>query len=228
MSAPPWLGVVFDYVGPDTDLPIGTVDPWGLLCGYDFSVKKRIQVNLGMSTGYQIYDQHGVYFLTFSIVDWIDIFSRKGYKDIIIDSLKYCVSAKGLIVYGYVIMTNHMHIIVRSESGKLSDTIRDFKKFTAKKIIEAIQREPESRREWILHRLAWNASKHARNSNYQLWTHNNHAIQITSRPFFYQRLNYVHENPVRAGIVARAEDYLYSTARSLMENNKVHFELHGV
>ncbi len=179
-----------------------------------------------MSTGYQIYDQNKAYFLTFTIVDWVDIFSRKVYRDIVIDSMKYCIEAKGLVVYGFVIMTNHVHLIARSDNGKLSDTIRDFKKYTAKRILETIVTEPESRREWLLHRFAWNASQNARNSVHQVWTHENHTIEITSQSFFDQKLNYIHENPTRAGWVERVEDYVYSSAKALLENKLIHFKLH--
>jgi REP element-mobilizing transposase RayT len=58
-----------------------------------------------------------------------------------------------MVVFGYVIMSNHIHFIVQSKDGKLSDLIRDFKKFTAKTILEKIQSEPESRREWMLERI---------------------------------------------------------------------------
>lgn len=179
-----------------------------------------------MSTGYQIYDQYGTYYLTFTIVDWVDVFSRKAYRDIIIDSLAYCIKNKGLHVYGYVIMTNHIHIIARSGSGKLSDTIRDFKKYTARNIIDTIQQEPESRREWLLHRFTWNAAQNERSSNHQVWTHENHAIEITTRPFFQQKLDYIHQNPVRAGWVEREGDYIYSSAKALYNNIGQPFELH--
>jgi len=171
-----------------------------------------------MSNGYQITDQYGTYFLTFTVVDWVDIFTRPVYKDIIIDSLRYCISSKALIVYGYVIMTNHIHIIARSNNGKLSDTIRDFRKYTARNVIDAIIAGPESRREWLLHRLEWNAAQHERNSKYQLWTHENHAIYVTTKDFFRQKLEYIHQNPIRAGIVLREEDYIYSSAATLFCN----------
>jgi REP element-mobilizing transposase RayT len=72
-----------------------------------------------MSDSYQIKDQEGTYFLTCQVVGWVDVFSRQTYRDIIIDSLGYCISEKKLLVYAYVIMTNHVHLIVRSEAGKL-------------------------------------------------------------------------------------------------------------
>ena len=178
-----------------------------------------------MSTGYQVYDQYGTYYLTFSVVDWVDVFSRKIYRDIVIDSLKYCVSQKAFHVYGYVIMTNHIHIIIRSGNGKLSDTIRDFKKYTSRSIIEAIQQEPESRREWLLHRCTWNAMQNERSSTHQLWTHENHAMEITTQPFFRQKLDYIHQNPVRAGWVEREEDYIYSSAKALYTNQPGPFAL---
>ena len=113
-----------------------------------------------MSQGYQIYDQHSLYYLTFQIVNWVDVFTRLAYKEIIIDSLNYCRKNKGLELYGYVIMTNHIHLIARSkESNQLSDTIRDFKKFTSKKLIEAIKDHPESRREWLLRKFSYEAQK---------------------------------------------------------------------
>ena len=171
-----------------------------------------------MSTGYQIADQYATHFITPTIVDWVDIFTRNVYRDIIIDSLNFCIRNKSLKLYGYVIMTNHLHLILRSENGQLSDTIRDFKKFTASSILDAIKNGPESRREWMLHRFEWNAAQNKRSSNNQLWTHENRAEEIRTLRFFNQKLNYIHENPVRAGWVERPEDYVYSSAKSLLLN----------
>jgi REP element-mobilizing transposase RayT len=165
-----------------------------------------------MSTGYQITNQYGLYFVTFTVVDWVDIFSRKIYRDIVIVSLKHCIEHKGLKIYGYVIMTNHLHLIIQGAQGNLSGIIRDFKKFTSVKILDAIKEEPESRREWLLHRFAWNAAQRTANSHFQLWTHSNHAEELFSHPFFLQKLNYLHQNPVRAGWVEKEEDWCYSSA----------------
>ncbi len=109
-------------------------------------------------------------------------------------------------------MTNHVHLIIESANENLSDVIRDIKKFTAYKIIEAVKNEPESRREWVLHRFSYNASLRSTNSNYQVWTHENHSIEIFTKDFFIQKSNYIHQNPVRAGWVEKEEDYLYSSA----------------
>lgn len=167
-----------------------------------------------MSTGYQIKDQEGLYYLTFQVINWIDIFTRQIYRDIVIENLKYCQQNKGLQVFAYVIMSNHIHIIANSSEGKLSDTIRDFKKFTSRVIIENVKEGNESRKNWMLNQFKFAASKHSRNENYQFWTHENHAIELRTPDFIREKIEYIHNNPVRAGIVEKPEDYLYSSARN--------------
>jgi REP element-mobilizing transposase RayT len=165
-----------------------------------------------MSTGYQIVEQDALHYVTFQIVRWVDLFTRKVYRDIVIDSLKYCQLNKGLEIYAFVVMSNHVHILLRSDIGKLSDTIREFKSFTAKQILLAIDTESESRRDWMLNLFEFAAKQHKRNEKYQIWTHENHAELIHSDKFIIQKINYIHNNPVRAGIVENPEDYLYSSA----------------
>jgi len=131
-----------------------------------------------MSTGYQIRDQLAPYYLTIQVVDWIDVFTRQAYRDIVLESLRYCQKNKGLQVFGYVIMTNHIHLIANSPNGELSNTLRDFKKFTAKNIIESIGGGNESRKDWMLNRFQFNAQRQSRNEHYQMWTHENHAMVI--------------------------------------------------
>lgn len=92
-----------------------------------------------MKEGYIIRDQTLPHFITPTVVDWIDVFTRQSYRDIVIESLDYCIANKGMILYGYVIMSNHIHMIVQSEEGKLSDLIRDFKKYTAKKFLKVFK-----------------------------------------------------------------------------------------
>jgi REP element-mobilizing transposase RayT len=167
-----------------------------------------------MSTGYQIKDQEALHFLTFQVVDWVDIFTRKIYKDIMIESFKYSIENKGFQLFAYVIMSNHVHLIANSSEGRLSDTIRDLKKFTSKRITETISDIHESRKKWILNRFRFNASRHKNNHSYQVWTHENHAVLLYSNKFIRQKIEYIHNNPVKAGIVEKAEDYLYSSARN--------------
>jgi putative transposase len=163
--------------------------------------------------GYRIRDQHATHFLTFSVVGWIDLFTRKVYKDILIDSLRYCQKNKGIILNAFVIMSNHLHLIARAIDGfTLSDFSRDFKRHTHKTMMSVIQSEMESRRLWMLHQFAYYASRHSHNENYQIWTNNNHPEELTSSAMTSVKLNYIHQNPVRAGIVSEAEDYIYSSA----------------
>lgn len=114
-------------------------------------------------------------------------------------------------------MTNHVHLIVQSEHAELSDLLRDFKKFTATRILDLLQNSPESRREWILERLQKATYSHNRNRNYQVWQYGNHAEEIYSEKFLWSKLNYIHLNPVRAGFVARASDYIYSSASNYID-----------
>ena len=165
-----------------------------------------------MKEGYIIRDQEKPHFITCTIVDWVDIFTRKIYRDVIIDCLQFCIKNKGMVLYGYVIMSNHIHLIVQSKEGKLSDLIRDFKKFTAKQILEKLHTEPESRKEWILERFSKATETHTRNKNFQVWRYGNHAEEIFTLKFMWDKLNYIHLNPVRSGIVEKANHYIYSSA----------------
>jgi putative transposase len=166
-----------------------------------------------MAEAYRISDQHAPYFITLTIIDWVDIFTRKEYKDIVVDSLNYCIENKGLCVYEYVIMSNHIHAIVSSsQPNALSDTIRDLKKFTSKRILDSIQIINESRKVWLLNKFSFAGRRNLNNTNYQVWVQDYHAVELRDKDMWEQRTEYIHQNPVRAGIVERAEDYLYSSA----------------
>ena len=162
--------------------------------------------------GYKIRNQAGLHFLTFSVMGWIDVFSRQSYRDIIIDSFQYCRKNKGLQVGAFVIMSNHIHTIWKARESNLSDVIRDFKTYTSKAISNSIADEPESRRDWLLHMFRFYANRTATNENFKVWTNQNHLEEIFTAPFLYTKLNYIHMNPVRAGLVSEPESYLYSSA----------------
>ncbi|WP_236252705.1 transposase [Echinicola sp. 20G] len=104
-----------------------------------------------MAFTYKIRDQYGIYFVTFTVNQWVDVFSRPIYAELLLESIKHCQKHKGLLVYAYVILTNHCHLIIGSKKEPLSDIIRDLKKYTAKSIIKAIEENPhESRKNWLL------------------------------------------------------------------------------
>ena len=107
--------------------------------------------------GYNIQQQDLPHFMTFTVVDWADIFSRKNYRDLILESFNFCRKEKGMILNAYVIMSNHIHVVMGSKNGNLSDLVRDFKKFTANNCIKLIKTEPESRQDWLLKRFEFAA-----------------------------------------------------------------------
>ena len=104
-------------------------------------------------------------------------------------------------------------LLVTTPTRAGSDVIRDFKKFTAKQIIEAIENSNESRKEWLLKKFAFAGARNSNNKTYQFWQQDYHAIELSYDKMWRQRTDYIHNNPVRAGIVEHAEDYLYSSAR---------------
>jgi putative transposase len=166
------------------------------------------------TAGYKIRNQVATHFLTFTIVGWIDLFSRQRYRDIIIESLAYCRKEKGLLLNAYVIMSNHIHFIWRSADNDLSGLIRDFKRHTSKRLTSSIQEEPESRREWLLYMFKFYANQTNSNEMFKVWTGDNHPEEIHSAAFLATKMNYIHQNPVRAGLVADPTSYIYSSASS--------------
>ena len=166
-----------------------------------------------MSTAYKILEKEGAYFLTFQIVGWVDLFTRKVYRDIVIESFKYCQINKALNLFAYVIMSNHIHLLAQSGVGDLSGFIRDFKSYTAKAFLIEMDKNTESRREWMNLVFQYHA-KTKEGQKFQIWTHENHAEHIFSQKFITQKVNYIHNNPVTSGLVTQPEDYLYSSARN--------------
>lgn len=153
------------------------------------------------------------YFITLTVIDWVDIFTRLSYKQIIVDSLTYCQANKGLIIYAWVLMTNHVHLLVSTkEEHELSDIIRDFKKHTNKKLIEQIITEKESRRHWLLDRFEFAARGDNKHKNYKLWQEGYEPKELLTPDFIDQKLDYIHKNPVLSGIVLNPWDYLHSSA----------------
>jgi putative transposase len=153
------------------------------------------------------------YFLTFTIVKWINVFIKPEYCHILWDSLQYCRKEKGMKLYAFVFMTNHIYLIMSAsiEETPLWHIIRDFKKFTAQKIIQKMQQEEN--RDWILNLMKETGEKNGVNTQYQFWIQDDGAIEISSEKFFHQKINYLHYNPVRAQIVLQPEDYGWSSAR---------------
>lgn len=167
-----------------------------------------------MSSKYKFLDQDKLYFVSFATVHWIDIFTRRVYKEIVIESLNWCMENKGLEIYGYVIMTNHIHLIIgRNGPNKMESIMRDFKKFTSVKLYNAIKDNPqESRKDWMLWIFERAGKKNGNNKNFQIWNQDNHPVELSDKKIMEQKLDYIHNNPIEAGFVSSPEEYLYSSA----------------
>jgi len=175
-----------------------------------------------MSRNYKILNPEGIYFITTTVVGWVDVFSRQIYRDIVIESLKYCQKNKGLVIYSFVIMSNHLHLIVKAENKNLVDVIRDFKKFTSGNIIKEISTNPkESRRKWMLNLFAFAGKTNSNNQKFQFWQQHNHPIELFSNEAIDTNLNYIHQNPVRNGLVENPEDYIYSSAKNYADEKGI-------
>ena len=163
-----------------------------------------------MSRKYKFLNSDGVYFVSFAIQQWIDLFIRNEYKDILVENLIYCQNAKGLQIFAWCIMTSHVHMVIQAkEKQSLPEILRDFKSYTSKQLIVAIGEHPqESRKEWLMDKF-WNKSK----QGYRVWRGDNHPIELWSNSVIDQKIDYIHNNPVKAGIVMRSYDYVYSSAR---------------
>jgi putative transposase len=167
-----------------------------------------------MGLKYRIEDQKELYFVTFTAINWIDVFIRDVYREIFISSVKYCQQEKGLQVGAWVIMTSHVHMIIGTNGdNKLQDIIRDLKSYTSRHIRLAIeQSNDESRKEWMMWLFKQAGYANTNNNDFQFWIQDNHPIQLSSGLMLTQRLDYIHNNPVEAGFVCEPQHYKYSSA----------------
>ncbi len=120
-----------------------------------------------------------LYYITLTIVDWIDLFTRVEYKGLIIENLKHCQERKNLELYAYVLMTNHLHMICSCRKHPLSDILRDFKTFTSKELMKMIIDLPmESRRDWLVKSLRGAGKKSPQNKNFKIWQRGNYPFLL--------------------------------------------------
>ena len=174
-----------------------------------------------MSGKYKVGEDAIPHFVTFSVVGWIDVFSREQYKELFVESLKYCQRSKGLVLHAWVIMTNHVHLIISSNTNKLEHIVRDIKKYTSKQMIKAIQENnTESRKEWMLNIFSYTGQTNNNNKEFQFWKQDYHPIELDNPNKMKQRLDYLHENPVRIGLVWEPWHYKYSSAIDYYTNEQ--------
>ena len=160
-----------------------------------------------MRSRYRINDENAAHFITSTIVEWLPVFTTAPCCDILVRSLEYCHQHKGLRIHAWAILDNHFHAIV--SGPQLARTLADLKKFTARAILDQIKLE---RREWLLNQLAYFCAAHKRDSSHQIWQEGVHPQVITSDEMMLQKLEYLHNNPVKRGLVASPEHWCYSSA----------------
>lgn len=141
-----------------------------------------------------------MYFITFTVYNWYYVFDRHGRFGLMADSLRYCQKHKGLKIYGYVFMINHIHLLIQSED--VSGFIRDFKRYTAREIMKNIVATEPGLADLFYKDKGY----------YEFWAKTNMPIFIESDRFFHQKLDYIHDNPVRKEYVDNPESWRYSSA----------------
>ncbi|MCK4592729.1 transposase [Candidatus Parcubacteria bacterium] len=161
-------------------------------------------------------NKNKIHFLTFTTIEWIDIFTKQEYFDLIINTFKHCQKNQGLLLYGFVIMTNHIHCLVSAKENYSSeDIVASFKKFTTSQIKELLEKDNRK----YLSALIKSSFAKKKNNFFQIWQRENYPEIIESEKFFLQKLNYIHNNPVKKGYVIKPEDWLYSSARNYLLND---------
>ncbi|MBC3540112.1 transposase [Rufibacter sediminis] len=167
-----------------------------------------------MSEKYKARNQENIHFITFAVVGWADVFTRREYKDLLVESLQYCQEKKGLQIFGWCIMSNHLHLALRTdERFPLAAVVRDFKKYTSVALVRAIQENiQESRKEWLLALFRTTAEGSSKHQKFQFWQNQYHPVELTGNELQQRCLDYIHNNPIEAGFVREPESYVYSSA----------------
>jgi putative transposase len=166
-----------------------------------------------MSRKYKFLNKEGLYFVSFATINWIDVFIRPVYNEIIVESLIYCKNNLGMQLYCWCIMPSHIHLIFSATDNNPQTVMGRFKEHTAKQVIKAIsENTQESRKEWMLWMFKRAGAKSSNVTNYQFWQHDSHPIELWSPPVIEQKADYIHNNPVEAGFVTEAAYWKYSSA----------------
>ncbi|MCP5188780.1 MAG: transposase [Pseudomonadales bacterium] len=166
-----------------------------------------------MSRKYKFHEAEGLYFVTFATIGWVDALTRPKQKEILLESIRHCQREKGLRLSAWVVMSNHVHLVCQAAGPQtLPEIFRDLKKFTSRQLIASLQEPGESRAEWMLPLFRQAGAANPNNRHVQFWQQDNHPIVIQGEGDVPAKVDYIHDNPVKAGIVAEAHHYLYSSA----------------
>jgi putative transposase len=166
-----------------------------------------------MSRKYKFHNKEGLYFVSFAVVYWIDVFTREEYFAILTDSLDYCRKNKGMEIYAWCIMPSHVHLIFRARDNNPSTLLKELKTYTSKQLQKAIaEHNQESRKEWMLWLMERAGLKNSNVKHRQFWQQHNKPIELWSTAVIDQKIDYIHNNPVEAGFVSEPEHWKYSSA----------------
>ena len=160
-----------------------------------------------MRSRYRVHEPDGAHFVTSTIVGWLPVFTSPACCEILAGSFAYCREHKGLRLHGWVIMENHFHAIVTAPA--LPAVLADLKKFTARRLLAQLASD---RRDWLLRLLDEGKAAHKTRSRYQVWQEGFHPQAIHDDAMMIQKLEYIHNNPVRRGWVASPEHWRWSSA----------------
>ena len=158
---------------------------------------------------YRIFEEEYPYFLTCTVVAWLPVFAYQQFASIIIDSWRFLQRERGVELFSYVIMENHVHWIARGDA--LSDKLGHFKSFTARSIIDGLEARGFGT---LLEELRFFKQRHKMDQQHQLWQEGSHPQQMQNDDMMQQKLDYIHQNPVRRGYVDEAVHWRYSSARN--------------
>ena len=167
-----------------------------------------------MRDRYKIIEKGSVYFITSTIVEWLPVFTSDKYFNVIINSLKYCIDQKSLKLYAYVILDNHLHMI--ASALELGDVMKSVKNYSAKLIINQLKQD---HKDWLLNQLAYRKKAYKKTSTHQVWQEGVHPVLISSPDIFRQKVEYIHHNPVRRGLIDRPEYWRYGSARNYIQDD---------
>ena len=168
-----------------------------------------------MRSRYRVHDSTLAHFVTGTIVEWLPVFTTATMCDILVEALAFCREHKSLRIYGWVILDNHFHAVLSAPD--LSAVLADLKRFTARCIIEQLETE---RREWLLRQLHLFKAAHKTASEHQVWQEGSHPQAIGSDATMLQKLDYLHANPVKRGLVAAPEHWRYCSAREWLPEGR--------
>jgi len=160
-----------------------------------------------------MYEEHFPEFITVTCYEWLPLISASTEKEIILQSLQFLTDQKKITIYAFVLMDNHFHIIWRIKQGyKRADVQRDFLHYTAKEILKNLKKNNAE--------LVEKIEVNLKDRKYQVWQRNSLSIELRTEKVYNQKLDYIHNNPVKAGLCILAEEYNYSSAKYHILNEK--------